>query len=56
MCGLTVTEILGDAHDRSPAAIGHFRLRPPVKPITVAELATLPKDDAAITAVLGRSQ
>ena len=56
MCGLTVTEILADAHGRQPAAIGHFRIRPPVKPITVGELATLPKDDEAITAVLGRSR
>ncbi len=56
MCGLTVTELLAEAHDRSPAAIGHYRLRPPVKPITVGELATLPKDEEAITAVLGRSR
>jgi NADPH-dependent 2,4-dienoyl-CoA reductase/sulfur reductase-like enzyme len=55
MCGLTVTEILADAHGQSPAEIGHYRLRPPVKPITVGELASLPKDKEAITAVLGRS-
>ena len=56
MCGLTVTEILADAHGRPPAEIGHYRLRPPVKPITVGELASLPKDEDSVTAVLGRSR
>jgi NADPH-dependent 2,4-dienoyl-CoA reductase/sulfur reductase-like enzyme len=55
LCGLTVTEILADAHGRDAGAIGHYRLRPPVKPITVGELAALPKDEAAIAAVMGRT-
>lgn len=42
MCGATVTEVLADALNRPPAEIGHFRLRAPVKPITLAELAALP--------------
>ena len=51
LCGLTVTEILADTHGRSPDEVGYYRLRPPVKPITVAELASLPKSEADIAAV-----
>jgi hypothetical protein len=36
----------------SPQEIGYYRLRPPVKPITVAELAALPKTEAATKAVV----
>ena len=54
LCGLTITEILAEAHGRDPADIGHYRLRPPIKPITVGELAALPKDEDAIAAVMGR--
>jgi thioredoxin reductase len=56
MCGLTVTETLADAHGRSAAEIGHYRRRPPVKPITVGELASLPKDEDSVAAVLGRTR
>jgi NADPH-dependent 2,4-dienoyl-CoA reductase/sulfur reductase-like enzyme len=56
MCGLTVTETLADAHGRHADAIGHYRQRPPVKPLTVRELASLPKDEEAIAAVLGRTR
>ncbi|WP_193170239.1 FAD-dependent oxidoreductase [Nisaea nitritireducens] len=41
MCGLTVTEILADAHGKEPDAIGYYRIRPPIKPVTVGELAAL---------------
>jgi NADPH-dependent 2,4-dienoyl-CoA reductase/sulfur reductase-like enzyme len=41
MCGLTVTELLAEAHHTSAEAIGYYRLRPPVKPITLSELAGL---------------
>ena len=51
LCGLTVTEILADTHGRSPDEVGYYRLRPPVKPITVGELASLPKTEADIAAV-----
>jgi bacterioferritin-associated ferredoxin len=51
MCGLTVTELMGKARDKSPSEIGYFRIRAPVKPITLAELAALPKDENAIKAV-----
>ncbi len=51
MCGLTVSELLADARGVSPAEIGYYRLRAPVKPITVAELASLPRDDSAMKSV-----
>jgi bacterioferritin-associated ferredoxin len=52
LCGLTVSELIAAARGVSPAEVGHYRLRPPVKPITVGELASLPKSRAAIGAVV----
>lgn len=40
-CGLTVTEIVARERKVAPDAAGYFRLRWPVKPITLAELASL---------------
>jgi NADPH-dependent 2,4-dienoyl-CoA reductase/sulfur reductase-like enzyme len=44
LCGTTVSELMADATGSTPAEIGHFHLRPPVKPITLAELAALRKE------------
>jgi len=52
LCGLTVTELMADARGVSAQDIGYYRMRPPVKPITVAELAALPQTDAAVKAVV----
>jgi NADPH-dependent 2,4-dienoyl-CoA reductase/sulfur reductase-like enzyme len=52
LCGLTVTELIADARKVSPQEVGYYRLRPPVKPITVAELAALPSSEAAVKAVV----
>lgn len=41
LCGLTVSETIAEARGVSPEAVGYYRLRAPVKPITLAELATL---------------
>lgn len=38
-CGLTVTEVIADARGVSPEETGYFRIRPPIKPITLGELA-----------------
>lgn len=38
-CGLTVTEVIADARGVPPDEIGYFRIRPPIKPITLGELA-----------------
>lgn len=41
LCGLTVTEILADAHGKRPEEVGYYRIRPPIKPVTLGELALL---------------
>ena len=51
LCGLTVTELMSEARGVLPDEIGYYRLRPPVKPITVGELAGLPSSEAAMKAV-----
>lgn len=38
-CGLTVTELIADARGISPAEVGYYRVRPPIKPISLGELA-----------------
>ncbi|MFT4118121.1 NAD(P)/FAD-dependent oxidoreductase [Bradyrhizobium sp.] len=52
LCGLTVTEMMAQARDKTPEEIGYYRLRAPVKPITLAELASVPKSEADIRAVV----
>jgi NADPH-dependent 2,4-dienoyl-CoA reductase/sulfur reductase-like enzyme len=52
LCGLTVTELIADARQTTPEAVGYYRLRPPVKPIPLAELAQLPAGDSAASAVV----
>ena len=52
LCGTTVTEVIADARSVAPSDVGYFRLRPPVKPITLAELAAIPKPDEAVKAVV----
>jgi NADPH-dependent 2,4-dienoyl-CoA reductase/sulfur reductase-like enzyme len=39
LCGLTVTEIIAECRGVPQQAVGYFRIRPPVKPITVGDLA-----------------
>ena len=39
-CGLSVTQILAAARHVSPGEVGYYRIRPPLKPITLLELAT----------------
>jgi octopine oxidase subunit A len=51
LCGLTVTELIAQARGINPQEIGYYRLRPPVKPITLGELASLPKNEAALRSV-----
>ncbi len=52
LCGLTVTELMADARGMTPDRIGYYRLRAPVKPISLAELASMPVDETAIKAVV----
>jgi len=51
LCGLTVSELIAQRRGVSPDVVGHYRLRPPVKPITLGELASLPISEAERRAV-----
>jgi thioredoxin reductase len=50
-CGLTVTELVARERRISPGEAGYFRLRWPVKPIALADLAALPSSAEAERAV-----
>ncbi|MEL6220398.1 MAG: NAD(P)/FAD-dependent oxidoreductase [Pseudomonadota bacterium] len=45
-CGLTVHEMMAASTGRRPSELEPLRLRPPVKPLTITELADLETDDA----------
>lgn len=47
LCGLTVTEMIARARGVSPAETGYYRIRAPIKPVTVDELASLGEGGAA---------
>ena len=51
LCGLTVTELIAEERGTTPDQVGYYRLRPPVKPITLGELASLPISEAERKAV-----
>lgn len=40
-CGYTVTRILSVAQNRAPSDVGFYHVRPPLKPVTLGELAQL---------------
>ncbi|OED38600.1 FAD/NAD(P)-binding oxidoreductase [Chromatiales bacterium (ex Bugula neritina AB1)] len=46
-CGLIVTEILAAANQLTPDQVGAYRIRSPIKPVTLAELASLATTDTA---------
>jgi NADPH-dependent 2,4-dienoyl-CoA reductase/sulfur reductase-like enzyme len=54
LCGLTVTELIAATRGVAPAEVGYYRLRPPVKPITLAELAAMAHTASAVEAVVPR--
>ncbi|WEX08271.1 NAD(P)/FAD-dependent oxidoreductase [Chelativorans sp. AA-79] len=41
VCGLAVTELVAAGRGMSPADAGYFRIRPPLKPLSLAELAAI---------------
>jgi NAD(P)H-nitrite reductase large subunit len=47
-CGYTVTRILAAAENRPASEIGFYRVRPPLKPLTLGELATLDQKEEAL--------
>ncbi|MGY8935744.1 MAG: FAD/NAD(P)-dependent oxidoreductase [Alphaproteobacteria bacterium] len=40
-CGLTVAELIADVQGVPVSDVGYFRLRPPIKPVTLGELAAM---------------
>jgi len=52
LCGLTVTELIAEQRGVPPGEVGYYRLRPPVKPVSLAEIASLEKSEAAVKAVV----
>ena len=52
MCGLTVVYLIADARGVHPRDVGYHRLRFPIKPLTLGELATLPQTEASKAAVV----
>lgn len=44
-CGLTVSGVIAAKRGASMAEVGYYRIRPPLKPITLGELATMAIDD-----------
>ncbi|MDX8437795.1 FAD-dependent oxidoreductase [Mesorhizobium abyssinicae] len=53
LCSLTAVELLAQCRGVAPGEVGYYRLRPPIKPVTLGELAALPHTEAAIVAVAG---
>jgi len=41
-CALTVSQLMADARGVSVEDIGHYRIRPPIRPITIGQLADMP--------------
>jgi hypothetical protein len=40
-CGLIVTELLAEANRQTQDETGYYRIRPPLKPVTLGELAAM---------------
>ncbi|MGI6852164.1 NAD(P)/FAD-dependent oxidoreductase [Mesorhizobium sp. 1B3] len=49
MCGHTVVETMAAQRAVSPTEIGYYRIRMPVKPVTVGEIAGLGRNEGGIT-------
>jgi bacterioferritin-associated ferredoxin len=52
LCALTVTELVAAQRGVAPGDVGTYRARPPFKPVTLGELASLPQTNAAVRAVV----
>jgi NADPH-dependent 2,4-dienoyl-CoA reductase/sulfur reductase-like enzyme len=51
-CGLTVTTLLAETTGQTPDAVGAYRIRTPLKPVTVGELASLHPADTPVETVI----
>jgi NAD(P)H-nitrite reductase large subunit len=47
LCGLTVSEIIAAERGVPVAEVGYYRIRPPIKPIVLGELAELKMGEAS---------
>ena len=47
MCGLTVSEVIAQHTARPMADVGYYRVRPPIKPVRLGELAAMPDEEFA---------
>ena len=45
VCGLSVSEIIAEARGVSPGDVGYYRIRTPIKPVTLGELAALADEE-----------
>ncbi|MGH8416375.1 MAG: FAD-dependent oxidoreductase [Pseudomonas sp.] len=54
-CGLSVTEIIAEHRNVPQAQVGYYRIRPPLKPITLAQLATERELETSTSSTLERS-
>jgi NADPH-dependent 2,4-dienoyl-CoA reductase/sulfur reductase-like enzyme len=52
LCGLTVAELIAEVRGVPLPEVGYYRLRPPVKPISLGELASMPKTESSEKAVV----
>lgn len=41
LCGLTAVELIAETRGQTPAEIGYYRIRAPIKPVTLGEMAAL---------------
>jgi len=41
LCGLTVSELMASMLNKPLEEIGYYRIRPPIKPLLLSELANL---------------
>jgi Sarcosine oxidase A3 domain len=44
-CGYTVSHLVAAAQKRPVAEVGFYRIRPPLKPVTLGELASLDRPE-----------
>lgn len=52
LCGLTTTEVMADAMGSTPDAVGYYHVRPPIKPVTLGQIASCPTSEEAVRAVV----
>jgi NADPH-dependent 2,4-dienoyl-CoA reductase/sulfur reductase-like enzyme len=50
LCGLTIVETLAAARGVAPDVIGPLRIRSPIKPVTLAEIASMASSEAEVSA------